>query len=75
MLNSLLAIFEGLTPMNGANLVAALNILWKGVLAIFIVIALIIAAVKAVSYGIQKADEAKKQREENANRPNDQTNG
>ena len=75
MLNSLLAIFEGLTPMNGANLVAALNILWKGVLAIFIVIALIIVAVKAVSYGIQKADEAKKQRKENANRPNDQTNG
>ncbi len=75
MLNSLLAIFEGLTPMNGANLVAALNILWKGVLAIFIVIALIIVAVKAVSYGIQKVDEAKKQREENANRPNDQTNG
>ena len=74
MLNTLLAIFEGLTPMDGGNLVAALNILWKGVLAIFIVIALIIVAVKITSYCIQKADEAKKQREANANKDENQTN-
>ncbi|MBQ8323057.1 MAG: hypothetical protein IJX91_03740 [Clostridia bacterium] len=74
MLNTLLAIFEGLTPMNGENLVAALNILWKGVLAIFIVIALIIVAVKLTSYAIASAEEAKKQREENATKNENQTN-
>ncbi|MBQ8657554.1 MAG: hypothetical protein IJ506_00275 [Clostridia bacterium] len=59
MLNTILAIFEGLTPMNGENLVAALNILWKGLLAIFIVIALIIIAVKITSLAIAKSAEIK----------------
>ena len=49
MLYTLLALFEGLTPMNGENLIASLTILWKGLLAIFIVIALIILSVKLCS--------------------------
>lgn len=59
MLNTILAIFEGLAPMDGENLVAALNILWKGLLAIFIVIALIIVAVKITSLAIAKCAEIK----------------
>ena len=44
MLNMLLA-FENLSPMNTEVLKASLNILWQGLLAIFIVIGLIIVAV------------------------------
>ena len=66
MLYTLLALFEGLTPMNGENLIASLTILWKGLLAIFIVIALIIIAVKVSSYIITKCAELKRRAEENA---------
>lgn len=66
MLHTLLAIFEGLTPLNTENLIAALHILWKGLLAIFIVIALIIIAVKVSSYIITKCAELKRRAEENA---------
>ena len=38
-MNMLLA-FENLSPMNGEVLKASLNILWQGLLAIFIVIGL-----------------------------------
>lgn len=42
----------------------ALDFLWKGLLAIFVVIGLIILAVKLTSYGIAKGAEIKKRREE-----------
>ena len=60
---SLLA-FDNLTPMNWAVLEPALNFLWQGLLAIFVVIGLIIVAVKACNYAIVKANEMKKAREE-----------
>ena len=44
MMNMLLA-FENLSPMNPEVLKTSLNILWQGLLAIFIVIGLIIVAV------------------------------
>ena len=60
---SLLA-FDNLTPMNWAVLEPALNFLWQGLLAIFVVIGLIIVTVKACNYVIVKAEEMKKAREE-----------
>ena len=63
MLNYLMAAFDNLTPMNWEVLEPALNFLWQGMLAIFVVIGLIIVTVKATSYAIAKADEAKKRRE------------
>jgi uncharacterized membrane protein (DUF106 family) len=67
MLNlfSLLA-FDNLTPMNKDVLLPALNFLWQGMLAIFVVIGLIILTVKACNYAIVKAEEMKKAREEAA---------
>lgn len=62
---SLLA-FDNLTPMNWDVLRPALNFLWQGMLAIFVVIGLIILSVKACNYAIVKAEEAKKAREEAA---------
>lgn len=61
---NLLAAFDNLQPMNWAVLEPALNFLWQGLLAIFVVIGLIIVTVKACNYAIVKADEAKKAREE-----------
>lgn len=74
MLNAMLAIFEGLTPMNRENLLSALDILWKGLLAIFIVIALIIVAVKFSAYCIAKCDELKQRAEQNAQNENENNN-
>jgi Na+-transporting methylmalonyl-CoA/oxaloacetate decarboxylase gamma subunit len=71
MLNFLLAAFDNLTPMNWDVLKPALNFLWQGMLAIFVVIGLIIVSVKVVSYAIAKADEAKKRKEEQANETNE----
>ena len=62
---SLLA-FDNLTPMNKDVLIPALNFLWQGMLAIFVVIGLIILTVKACNYAIVKAEEMKKAREEAA---------
>lgn len=70
---SLLA-FDNLDPMNWAVIEPALQFLWKGLLAIFVVIGLIILSVKLTSFGIAKAEEAKKRREENAQNENDGTN-
>lgn len=64
MLNFLMASFENLTPMNWAVLEPALNFLWQGMLAIFVVIGLIIVSVKITAWAIAKADEAKKRKEE-----------
>ena len=60
---SLLA-FENLTPMDWEVILPALNFLWKGLLAIFIVIGLIIIAVKLTSFIISKCEQAKKRRDE-----------
>ena len=67
MLNFLLAAFDNLTPMNWEVLKPALNFLWQGLLAIFVVIGLIIIVVKLTALGISKAEAWKKKREEEAN--------
>ena len=66
---SLLA-FDNLTPMNWEVIEPALNFLWQGLLAIFVVIGLIIVAVKATASVINKAEEAKKRKEESAENEN-----
>ncbi|MBE7077170.1 MAG: hypothetical protein E7377_00540 [Clostridiales bacterium] len=63
MLNFLLA-FDNLTPMNWDVLKPALNFLWQGLLAIFVVIGLIIISVKLTALAIEKTTAWKKQREE-----------
>ena len=55
--------FDNLTPMNWDVLRPALNFLWQGMLAIFVVIGLIIVSVKVVSYAIAKADEMKQNKQ------------
>lgn len=77
MLNfiTLLAAFDNLTPMNWEVLAPALNFLWQGLLAIFVVIGLIIIAVKLTAFVIAKCDEMKKRREEAAqNAENEESN-
>ena len=66
MLNSLMAVFN-LDPMNWDVIKHALNFLWQGLLAIFIVIGLIIIAVKLTLWIITKCEEAKKKRAEKSN--------
>ena len=63
MLNMLLAAFDNLNPMNWEVLKPALNFLWQGLLAIFVVIGLIIITVKIKAAVIAKCDEAKKAKE------------
>ena len=60
MMNLILAAFDNLTPMNWSVIKPALNFLWQGLLAIFIVIGLIIVAVKITSIAINKTEEAKR---------------
>ena len=76
MLNfiTLLAAFDNLTPMSWEVLEPALNFLWQGLLAIFVVIGLIIIAVKLTAFIIAKCDEMKKRREEAAQAENEQSN-
>ena len=62
MLNTLLA-FENLNPMNPETIQASLDFLWKGLLAIFVVIGLIVLTVKLTSVVIDKAAAAKKRRD------------
>lgn len=64
MLNLLMA-FENLTPMNWEVIKPALNFLWQGLLAIFVVIGLIIIAVKITAFVIAKCEESKKKKAEN----------
>ena len=64
MLTMLLAAFDNLKPMQWSVLKPALNFLWQGLLAIFVVIGLIIVTVKIASWAIVKAGEIKKKREE-----------
>lgn len=67
--------FENLNPMNWEVIKPALNFLWQGMLAIFVVIGLIIVTVKVTSLCIKKASEAKKRKEELAKQQNPQNNG
>ena len=69
MFTLLLAAFDNLA-FNPEALKHALNFLWQGLLAIFVVIGLIILSVKLTAFFIAKADEAKKQREEQAKNEN-----
>ena len=64
MLTMLLAAFDNLNPMNWEVLKPALNFLWQGLLAIFVVIGLIIIVVKITASTISKCDAMKKRREE-----------
>lgn len=66
---SLLA-FENLTPMNWEVIKVALNILWQGMLAIFVVIGLIVITVKVTAYCIAKAEEMKKAKQNNDSETN-----
>ena len=65
MLNiiALLASFDNLTPMNWDVILPALNFLWQGMLAIFVVIGLIILVVKITGFVIAKANQAKAARQ------------
>lgn len=63
MLNMLLA-FDNLNPMNWEVIKPALNFLWQGLLAIFVVIGLIIITLKLTSLTIEKTTAWKKKREE-----------
>ena len=66
---SLLA-FENLNPMQWKTLEPALNFLWKGLLAIFVVIGLIVLTVQATAKVINKVEEAKKEKQEQENQNN-----
>ena len=61
MLNfiTLLAAFDNLTPMSWEALGPALNFLWQGLLAIFVVIALIIIVVQLTVFFINKVNKIK----------------
>ena len=61
---SLLAAFDNLDPMNMDVILKSLNILWQGMLAIFVVIGLIIITVKIANAIIVKAEKAKQAREQ-----------
>jgi hypothetical protein len=63
MLNVLLAAFDNLDPMNWAVIKPALNFLWQGLLAIFVVIGAIIIAVKLTQLAIDGAEKAKKNKQ------------
>ena len=67
--------FENLNPMNWEVIKPALNFLWQGMLAIFVVIGLIIITVKVTSVCIKKATEAKKRKEELAKQDQTPSNG
>ena len=62
-----------LDPLNWETVKDALTILWQGLLAIFVVIAIIIAIVSFVNFCIAKAEAAKARRKaaEQANMQND----
>lgn len=53
--------FDNLTPM--ADIGAALNITWQGLLAIFVVIGLIIVSVKLTTFITNKIESKRKNKE------------
>lgn len=64
--------FENLTPLNWEVVIKALNILWQGLVAIFVVIGLIIISVKVANFAINKVNEMKANREANKKDDNSQ---
>ena len=68
----MLLAFENLNPMVWENIQPTLDFLWKGLLAIFVVIGLIILSVKLTAFIFEKATTAKKRREETAQNDNSQ---
>lgn len=54
LLNVLGGAFDGLTPMNFDSIKVALNVTWKGLVAIFAVIFIIILIVKLIQWAIVK---------------------
>jgi hypothetical protein len=70
MMNLILAAFDNLTPMNWEVIKPALNFLWQGLLAIFIVIGLIIVAVKITATAINKAEASKMLRDQTEDNEN-----
>ena len=70
MLSILLAAFDNLNPMQWEVIKPALNFLWKGLLAIFVVIGLIVLTVQATAKVINKVEEAKKEKQEQENQNN-----
>lgn len=69
---SLLAAFDNLKPMDKDTIFKALNILWQGLLAIFVVIGLIVISVKIANAIINKVKKMKKAKEEAAQNGDDQ---
>lgn len=63
---NLFALLVNLDPLNWDNIRPAFEILWKGLVAIFVVIAVIIVVVRLVDFCLSKAEAAKKRREETA---------
>ena len=53
---------QELTPVDWDNIKPTFTILWKGLLAIFVVIGIIIAVVWTINFCIAKAEKAKKNR-------------
>ena len=53
---------QELTPFDWDNIKPTFTILWKGLLAIFVVIGIIIAVVWAINFCIAKAEKARKNR-------------
>ncbi len=54
--------FDNLTPMNWETIKMSLNITWQGLLAIFVVIGLIIVAVKLTTFITGKLENRKKKK-------------
>lgn len=69
---TLLAVFENLTPMNKDVLKHAFRFLWQGLLAIFVVIALIVITVKLTQYVIERTEKAKKEKETQSQQSRDE---
>ncbi len=59
MLETLKQIFSTLDPMNPEVIKASLQIMWQGLLAIFVVIALIIIVVQLTMFFINKVNKMK----------------
>ncbi len=55
---------SNLTPLKWANIKPTFTIMWKGLVAIFAVIFIIILAVQLVNYCVNKVEKIKQEREE-----------
>lgn len=73
MLLQILAPFENMTPLNEENILKALTILWQGLLAIFVTIAIIIAAVALIRFCILRAERRIAKRSEQKDEETDES--